>query len=88
MRFLLTLLFALAMSVNAFAAATAQTGVCCASDECTLVQCLDMACAPVASPLATNHLAAFVPQAGMRALPVENDAELPNRYQEVWTPPD
>lgn len=88
MKFFLSLLFALALSVNAFAAASAQTRVCCGSEECGAVQCIDMGCLPVASPLASHSLVAFCMQAGMQVVPVEAKNHLPNRYKEVWTPPD
>lgn len=88
MRFLLSLLLAIALSANAFAEASAQTRVCCASDECTVIQCLDMGCLPVANPLASHSLVAFAAQAGIRAVPIEGYDYLPNRYKEVWTPPD
>ncbi len=88
MRFLLSLLLALALSANAFAAASAQTRVCCGSDECSVVQCIDMGCLPAASPLASHSLVAFAMQADTRAVPVEANDYLPNRYKEVWTPPD
>jgi hypothetical protein len=88
MKFFLSLLLALAFSVNAFAAAAAQTRVCCDSDECSVVQCLDMGCLPAASPLASQSPVAFITQAGTRATPVEANDYLPNRYKEIWTPPD
>lgn len=88
MKFFLSLLLALSLSVNAFAAASAQTRVCCASDECSVVQCLDMGCLPAASPLASHSLVTFITQAGTRAVPVEATDYLPNRYKEIWTPPD
>lgn len=88
MKFFLSLLLALSLSVNAFTAASAQTRVCCASDECSVVQCLDMGCLPAASPLASNSLVTFITQAGTRTVPIEATDYLPNRYKEIWTPPD
>jgi hypothetical protein len=88
MKFFLSLLLALAFSVNAFAAAAAQTRVCCDSDECSVVQCLDMGCLPAASPLASHSLVAFITQVGTRAIPVKANDYLPNWYKEIWTPPD
>lgn len=88
MKFILSLLLALALCVNAYAAASAETRVCCDSDECSVVQCLDMGCLPAASPLASHSLVAFITQAATRAVPVEANDYLPNRYKEIWTPPD
>ncbi len=88
MKFFLSLLLALALSVNAFAATSAQTRACCASDECSVVQCLDMGCLPAASPLALHSLVIFITQAGTRAVPLDANDYLPNRYKEIWTPPD
>lgn len=88
MRFILSLLLAIALSANAFAAASAQTRVCCASDECTVVQCIDMGCLPAASPLAAQGIFAFATQAGTRTVSIHAKDYLPSRYKEVWTPPD
>jgi hypothetical protein len=88
MRFFLSLLLALTLSVNAFAADTSQTRICCASDECNVVQCLEMGCLPTASPLASTRLVAFIAEAGTRDVPVDAKDYLPNRYKEIWTPPD
>jgi hypothetical protein len=88
MRFLLTLLLALAMTVNAYATTTARARACCASDDCTVIQCLEMGCLPAASPLAAHRLVAFQEQELVRDVPLEISHSLPTRYVEIWTPPD
>lgn len=88
MRYLLAFLLAIAMTANAYASAAAQSRVCCASDECSVVDCMEMGCLPVASPLAAQHLAGFVGQANPRDVAVEATCYVPNRYKEIWTPPD
>ncbi len=88
MRYLLAFLLAIAMTASAYASPAAQSRVCCASDECSVVDCMEMGCLPVASPLAAAHLAGFVGQAIARDVPAEATCYLPNRYNEIWTPPD
>jgi hypothetical protein len=88
MKFLLSLLLALALSVNAYAAVSAQSRICCESDECTAVQCADMGCLPAANPLASQDTVAIVPRAGNSPVSIEPVSYLPNRYKQVWTPPD
>lgn len=88
MKFLLTLLLALALAGNAFANATAQANTCCASDECDVVQCLAMGCLPAASPIAAQRLSVFAALPALRDLPDQFGYYLPSRYKEIWTPPD
>lgn len=88
MRFLFSLLLSLALSVNALAAASAQTRVCCASEKCSVEQCIDIGCLPAVNPLASQSSVALLTLTGSRPLPIEAFSYLPNRYNEVWTPPD
>ncbi len=88
MRFLLVFLLAIAMTANATASAAAQSRACCMSDECSIVDCMEMGCLPVASPLAAQHLAGFLGQAIPRDVHADATCYVPNRYKEIWTPPD
>jgi len=88
MKFLFALLIAFAMTANAYATATAQSRVCCVSDECDIVQCLDMGCLPAVSPVAMNRTTTLATQASVRDMPVEVNHYLSNRYKKIWTPPD
>lgn len=88
MKFLLTLLLALALTGNTFANAKAQAHTCCAHEECGMVQCLEMGCLPAASPIAALRLTEFVAQDLILDVPAERSDFLPNRYKEIWTPPD
>ena len=88
MKFILALLLAMAMTVNAFAAVTAQSRVCCESEQCAAIQCADMGCLPAANALAPQGSVAFIAQAGPRELAIESNRHIANRYKEVWTPPD
>jgi hypothetical protein len=88
MRFLLTLLLALAMTVNAYATSTARARACCASDDCSVIQCLEMGCLPAASPMAAHRLLPFQEQELVRDVPLEIARSLPTIYVEIWTPPD
>jgi hypothetical protein len=88
MRFLFALLLAIALTANAYASAAAQTRMCCASEECDVMQCLEMGCLPAVTPLATQAKVAFVPEAAKKDAPVEAASYLPSQYKEIWTPPD
>ena len=88
MKFLLSLLLAFALSVNAFAAVSAQSRLCCESNECTAVQCADMGCLPAVSPLAAPGPVALAIPAGNSRVSVEPSSYLADRYKEIWTPPD
>lgn len=88
MKFLLALLMAFAMIINAYAAATEQVRVCCVSEDCSAVQCLETGCLPVASPVAVINTIGPVTRVLVRDVPAEVSAYLPNRYREIWTPPD
>jgi hypothetical protein len=87
MRFFIALLLALSMAANAYAAAS-DVRLCCASEECSAAQCIDMGCLPVASPLATQSIPELAHFAAVRELPGQYTLYLPNRYKEIWTPPD
>jgi hypothetical protein len=84
---LFALLLALAMTADAYATATAQARVCCASDECSVIECLEMGCLPVASSLAAHRLVGFLAQVSDWHVPLEISHSLPTRYEEIFTPP-
>ncbi len=77
------------MSVSAHASAVERSRVCCASEDCSVVQCLEMGCLAVPSPLAgATHGGVLLLGRPVRDVPQETGVDLPNRYKEIWTPPD
>ncbi|SHG95548.1 hypothetical protein [Massilia sp. CF038] len=88
MKFVLALLFALAMAANSYAAAQARP--CCGTQDCTAMQCVDMGCLPPANALAPPEVQMPL-FAGCEANGhgrMEGSTHLPSQYKEVWTPPD
>ncbi len=87
MRFILTLLLTFAMMVSAYASA-GQVRICCPDEDCGIAQCVDMGCLPTATPMIPQVAAAMPQWNTLREVPEELQMYLPNRYKEVWTPPD
>ena len=87
MKFLLALLLAFALTASAYAAAV-QTRSCCPGDDCSVVQCMDMGCLPATSPMMSLDLPALPHHEAVRDAPIDVAYYLPNRYKEIWTPPD
>ena len=87
MRIFFALLFALAMTANAYVSA-AETRLCCSSADCTAVQCLEMGCMTAASPVLPFTARALPIVEAPSHLFFEASVYLPSRSKEVWTPPD
>lgn len=87
MRRLLVLLFALAMTANAYALAV-QTRYCCPDADCTVMQCVEMGCVHAAEPMLAQQAPVLPEHPAVRQVAMEAASALPHHYQEVWTPPD
>lgn len=87
MRFLFALLLTIALTANAFAAA-AQARGCCPGDDCDVVQCVEMGCLPALNVMLQSNLSGMLHLEAARETPRELVSYLPNRYKEIWTPPD
>lgn len=87
MRFLFALLLTIALTANAFAAA-GQTGGCCPGDDCDVVQCVEMGCLPALNLMLPPSLSGMPHVEVALETPHEIVSYLPNRYKEIWTPPD
>ena len=87
MRFLLSLLLTLAISLNAYASA-GQWNTCCPDTDCGMVQCIDMGCLPVNAPALPQTGMIHPEQAAVRDVPAAIKPVLPGRLDDIWTPPD
>lgn len=81
---LLALLFALSTSLSAAASVHA----CCPHQDCDIAHCVEMGCAP-ALPLFAFDKPAAPLQVAVREIHEDRAIPwLPDRYEDVWTPPD
>jgi len=87
MKFLLHLLFAIALAVSSGANA-APRGDCCGDQDCAMVQCMQMGCAAVAAPIAAPALTALRGEAAVRDYAPVATREVVLVFEEIWTPPD
>lgn len=88
MKFLLSLLLALAMLASTYVQAAEQARVCCGSEDCPLIVCEEMGCMSSPAPVAAQSLVSLVVEMPARLEPLEPVVRLPSQYKVVWAPPD
>ena len=83
------LLLALFFLLGSSAYAMAPVHTCCPVKQCSVAQCLDMCCAPAPmQPAAMGRTVIESTTPTFRDYIAHVPAYQPDRYEEVWTPPD
>lgn len=82
------LLLALFFLLGASASVAAQVHKCCPFKACSTAQCIDMGCAPTVVPAAFGAMSAERGTAPTKDYAAHTATHYPDRYEEVWTPPD
>lgn len=88
MRTFRLLLLALVFVLSTTASAVASVHKCCPDAACDIVHCIAMECAPALPAFAFNKPPALPAVRADQAPAVRPALPPPDRYEEVWTPPD
>jgi hypothetical protein len=87
MRFLIGLLLALTMTFDVYAS-TVQWEKCCPDADCAMMDCVQMGCLPAVMPALPPSQAALPASVQVLHASPMPQSFLPNRYSEIWIPPD